>query len=60
MHEQRIIDQVDRMVASGLITSEEATQLRGAPGTDGFEEVIVAIRARHAQAARTRRSPTAE
>jgi polyhydroxyalkanoate synthesis regulator phasin len=50
VHEQRIIDHVDRMVASGLITAEEAAQLRAAQGTEGFEEAIVAIRARHAQA----------
>ncbi len=53
MNEQRIIDQVDTMVASGRITHEEAERLRAAEGTDEFEAVIAAIRARHAGARTT-------
>ena len=32
MNEQRIIDQVDTMVASGRITQDEAERLRAAEG----------------------------
>jgi hypothetical protein len=50
MNEERIIQQVDRMVASGRITEEEAAQLRRTEGTDEFDLVVGAIRARHAGA----------
>ena len=49
VNEHRIIEQVDRMVASGRITEEEAGRLRAAEGSAAFEEVLAAIRARHAQ-----------
>ncbi len=50
MKEDRIIQQVDRMVAAGRITDEEAAQLRAAEGTPEFDAVVGAIRARHAGA----------
>ena len=50
MNEQRIIEQVDKMVASGRITPEEGERLRAAQGTDAFEEAVANVRARHAQA----------
>jgi hypothetical protein len=50
MKDERIIQQVDRMVAAGRITEEEATQLRAAEGTPEFDAVVGAIRARHAGA----------
>jgi len=49
VNEHRIIEQVDRMVASGRITEEEAARLRAAPSDASFEEVVAGIRARHAQ-----------
>ena len=49
VNEHRIIEQVDRMVASGRITEEEVGRLRAAEGSAAFEEVVAAIRARHAQ-----------
>lgn len=50
MNHQRILEQLDRMVASGRITPEEANRLRGAAGTTEFDAVMTNIRARHAQA----------
>lgn len=50
MQQRRILEQIDTMVASGRITSQEATQLRAAQGTDEFDGVVNAIRARHAGA----------
>jgi hypothetical protein len=50
MDHRRVLEQLDRMVASGRITPEEANRLRGAVGTTEFDAVMTAIRARHAQA----------
>jgi polyhydroxyalkanoate synthesis regulator phasin len=50
MQDDRIIQQVDRMVASGRITETEAAQLRAAEGTPAFDVVVGTIRARHAGA----------
>jgi len=50
VNKHRIVEQVDRMVASGRLTEEEAGRLRAAEGSDAFEEVVADIRARHAQA----------
>jgi len=50
MKEERIIEQVDQMVASGRITEEEAAQLRATEGTADFDAAVGAIRARHAGA----------
>jgi len=48
MKQERIIKQVDRMVASGRITKEEAAQLRSAECTADFQTAVGEIRARHA------------
>ncbi len=50
MDPQRMMERLDAMVAKGRITTEEAARLRAAEGTPEFDRVIVAIRARHAQA----------
>jgi polyhydroxyalkanoate synthesis regulator phasin len=50
MNEQRIMQQVDKMVATGRITKEEADELRATEGTPQFDVVVGAIRARHAGA----------
>jgi polyhydroxyalkanoate synthesis regulator phasin len=47
--EHRIMEQLDRMVASGRITEDEAGRLRAAERSAAFEEVVTGIRARHAQ-----------
>jgi hypothetical protein len=49
MDHARVLEQLDRMVASGRITPEEADRLRKAAGTTEFEAAMGAIRARHAQ-----------
>jgi hypothetical protein len=46
--EERILQQLDKMVASGRITREEAADLRSAKGTEQFERAVGAIQARHA------------
>ncbi len=48
--QQRILEQLDKMIASGRITPEEAARLRAAAGTAEFDVVMGSIRARHAQA----------
>jgi hypothetical protein len=48
MRQQRIMQQLDTMVASGRITEEEAEALRAAEGTSDFDAAVGAIRARHA------------
>jgi hypothetical protein len=50
MQQERIIEQLEKMTASGRITPEEAARLRAAAGTEAFDDVVGAIRARHAQA----------
>jgi hypothetical protein len=50
MQEKRIMQQLDKMVASGRITPEEAARLRAAEGTPEFEGAVSAIRVRHASA----------
>lgn len=47
---ERILEQLDTMVAKGRITPDEAEQLRAAQGTPGFNDVLARIRARHARA----------
>jgi hypothetical protein len=49
VQQARIIEQLDKMTASGRITPEEADRLRAAAGTEEFDVVMGAIRARHAQ-----------
>ena len=48
MQEDRIIEQLDKMVASGRMTSEEAKRLRATAGTAEFETAMGEVRARHA------------
>jgi len=50
MKDERIMQQVDKMVASRRITEDEAARLRAAEGTPQFEAVVGTIRARHAGA----------
>ena len=50
MQTDRIMEQLDKMVASGRITADEAAQLRATEGTSEFDAAVAAIRARHAQA----------
>jgi polyhydroxyalkanoate synthesis regulator phasin len=45
-----IMEQLDKMVAAGRVTAEEAARLRATAGTSGFDEALASIRARHAQA----------
>jgi hypothetical protein len=45
MREERIIEQVDKLVASGRITEDEAAQLRASEGTPEFDAAVGAIRA---------------
>ena len=49
MQQERIIEQLEKMVASGRITPEEAARLRASAGTPDFDAVMGEIRARHAQ-----------
>jgi polyhydroxyalkanoate synthesis regulator phasin len=48
MKEERILEQLDKMVASGRVTKDEAAAIRTAAGTDEFERAVGAIQARHA------------
>jgi hypothetical protein len=50
MKEERIIQQLDRMVASGRITETEAAELRTTEGTPRFAAAVGAVRVRHAGA----------
>jgi len=45
---QRIVASLDRMVASGRLTKEEAERLRGADELGQFDTAIRSIRVRHA------------
>ena len=46
----RILERLDKMVASGRVTETEAAQLRAAAGPDQFEDTVRSIRVRHAGA----------
>ena len=48
MKEERILHQLDKMVASGQMTPEEAERLREAQGKPGFEAAVMEVRLRHA------------
>ena len=48
MQEERIIEQLEKMVASGGITPGEAARLRAAAGTPDFDSAMGEIRACHA------------
>jgi len=46
--EERILQQLDKMVGSGQMTPQEAERLRGAQGKPEFEAVVLDVRLRHA------------
>ena len=46
----RLLERLDRMVASGQVTDTEAAQLRAAETEDEFDAAVTAIRTRHAGA----------
>ena len=48
MKEERIIEQLGKMVSSGRMTAEEAERLRATAGTAEFEAALGEVRARHA------------
>ena len=49
MRQERIIEQLEKMVASGRITPEERSASVPAAGTPEFDAVMAEIRARHAE-----------
>jgi polyhydroxyalkanoate synthesis regulator phasin len=49
MKPERIVGQLDKMVATGRITQPEAARLRATEGTPEFDAAIGAVRARHAE-----------
>jgi hypothetical protein len=48
MKEERILQQLDKMVASGQVTPEEAEHLRETEGKPEFEAAMLDVRLRHA------------
>jgi tape measure domain-containing protein len=48
MKQERILQQLDKMVASGQIRSEEADHLKASQGKAQFEAAVLDIRLRHA------------
>jgi hypothetical protein len=46
--EDRVIEQLDKMVSTGRVLEDEAVRLRAAQGTPEFETIMGEIRARHA------------
>src|ERR1700729_2613926 len=48
--QQRILQQLDRMVSAGRVSPQEAERLREAPDADEFEAALGDVRARHASA----------
>jgi hypothetical protein len=48
MKEEGILKQLDKMVASGQVTTEEAERLREAQGKPEFEAAVLDVRLRHA------------
>ena len=48
MNEDRMMEQLDRMVESGRITDAEAQRLRATRGTAEFAAALNEVRARHA------------
>jgi hypothetical protein len=48
MKPDRILEQLDKMVAAGRITEPEAARLRATAGTPEFDVAMGAVRARHA------------
>jgi hypothetical protein len=50
MRKDRVVQQLDRMIASGQITESEADRLRTTQGTPEFDAALGEVRARHASA----------
>ena len=50
MNQDRIVEQLDKMVASGRMTEGEAAELRASKGTPEFDATLAGIRVRHAEA----------
>jgi hypothetical protein len=50
MKPDRILGQLDKMVAAGRITESEAAHLRATAGTPEFDAAMGAVRSRHAGA----------
>jgi polyhydroxyalkanoate synthesis regulator phasin len=48
VRQDRIIQQLDKMVSSGQMTAEEAQRIRAAAATPGFEQAVLDVRVRHA------------
>ena len=48
MKQDRVLNQIDRMLASGRITKDEAASLRSPEGTEAFDQAVGVIQARHA------------
>jgi hypothetical protein len=48
VEQERILAQLDKMVASGRMTDEEAAAVRAAATSEEFERAMGAVRARHA------------
>jgi polyhydroxyalkanoate synthesis regulator phasin len=46
---ERLLKQLDKMVASGRVTENEAARLRAATGSDEFDNAARDIRVRHAR-----------
>ena len=46
---ERLLKQLDKMVASGRVTGMEAARLRAASGSDEFDQAARDIRIRHAR-----------
>ncbi len=47
---ERVLADLDKMVAAGRVTETEAARLRAAAGPDQFDEAVRSIRVRHAGA----------
>ncbi len=50
MKQERIIEQVHKMVKSGRITADEAARLRTTESTADFDAEVAAVRTRHVSA----------
>jgi hypothetical protein len=48
VREDRVIEQLDKMVSTGRVSEDEALRLRAAQGTPEFQTIMGEIRARHA------------
>ncbi len=48
MNEDRIVQQLTRMIDSGQVTGQEAERLRSTQGTPEFESAVLDVRVRHA------------